>query len=250
MAGELVRRRLSDRVRRREVLNQIEPPDWSAFQAAYRERQAVILAAAHVGPPKTAMHCVTELPLPTMIWTNKRGLPDWIAKETGTTFLDPTSPSERPTILLKSALHLRHRGVLMGAPDVATGQQTISLEGPGTRWTFSLGIPTLARRLNIPVFLILALWQDYRLRLRYEPIAPPPADLPDDDWNRVWIESYWQILEPLLRDSPENIRVLRGVDGRRITRELRAPTGENNHDLVGPSAPRRSVGRPLRAGQR
>ena len=75
-AGELVRVRMSDRARRRGVLKHIAMPDWSAFYEAYRRHQAVILAAAHVGPPKAAMYCVAGLDVPMMIWTNKRDLPE------------------------------------------------------------------------------------------------------------------------------------------------------------------------------
>ncbi len=212
-AGELVRRKLSDRARRREVLQFVDLPDWSAFEDAHRRHQAVILAAAHMGPPKTAMHCVMELSAPTMIWTNKRDLPSWIGDESSTSFLDPTSSSERPTMLLKSALHLRNNGILMGAPDYWTGQRQISIEKFGRQWKFSLGIPTLAKRLNLPVFLLLALWKDYRLRLQYEQIVPPPEGLPEDDWYRDWIEAYWQKLETHIRSSPENIRALRWIPG-------------------------------------
>ncbi len=213
-AGELLRKRLSDRAQRRDVLEYTTMPDWSAFHETYRQHQGVILVGAHLGPPKVAMHCVAQLSMPTMIWTNKQDLPDSLVEDSGASFLDPTSSAERPTMLVRSALHLRNNGVLMGAPDIATGHKQALLERFGTPLTFSFGIPALARRLEIPVFLILALWKDYRLKLQYEPIAPPSADLGENDWYRAWIEGYWQKLEPYIRNSPENLRkgVLPGQD--------------------------------------
>ena len=107
VAGELLRRRLGNRKRRYEVFQYIDEPDWSRFQEVYHSREACIFATAHVGPPKTAMNFVMDLSEPTMIWTNKRDLPNWVEEDSDTTFLDPTVPSETPTMLLKSALHLR-----------------------------------------------------------------------------------------------------------------------------------------------
>lgn len=205
-AGKLIRRQLNDPARRINVLEYIDTPDWSRFKDSYRRHKAIILAAAHVGPPKVAMHCVAEFSMPTMIWTNKRDLSDWFERESSACFLDPTSSSERPTMLLKSALHLRSKGVLMGAPDYPTGQKKITLNKFEMNLKFSLGIPALAKQLDIPVYLILALWKGCRLQLQYEPVVSPSKKINDDEWYYAWIKAYWEILEPHIRNSPENIR--------------------------------------------
>jgi len=209
-AGELLRDHLYDPARRPAALDLIEPPDLSPLEEG-RRQGGVILVAAHLGPPKLLMNCLLEQGLPLLVWTNTSDLPDWLVARGGATFLDPTREDERSVLLVKSALHLRDGGVLLGAADQVTGDRTITLERLGVRWRFSLGLPALARRLQVPVVVALALWREDRIRIECHRLSPPDRALPEADWYRAWLEGYWQVIEPVVRRSPENLRFLRWV---------------------------------------
>ena len=57
----------------------------------------------------------------------------------------------------------------------------------------------------------LALWHGCRVRVRCRPLESPDPGLPDDAWSRAWLDRYWQVIEPVVLDSPENLRFLRRV---------------------------------------
>lgn len=218
-AGEVMRAHLRDPARRSSALQLINPVDWGEFEEA-RQHSGVILAAAHIGPPKTAMNYLLDKHLPLLIWTNKQDLPPWLEQEFNTIFLDPLVASKRSELLVRSALHLRNGGVLFGAPDWASGTQIFSFERLAASWSFSLGIPTLARKFGLPVFRLLALWQGNRISMECKQLTSPPMYLPDDEWNARWIETYWAGIERVIRTSPENLRFLRSVDGGAIIKEI------------------------------
>jgi len=219
VAGELLRDNLYDERRRSAALELVDFPDWAAIDEA-RQRGGVILATAHIGPPKTAMNCLLDRNLPLLIWTNTRDLPRWLPPKTEATFLDPLFAEERAVLLVKSALHLRAGGVLFGAPDWPSGAQTVVLHRLGMEWRFSLGIPTLARTLRLPTFLVMTLWHGERIRLVATLIQPPDSATARDEWNRLWLERYWGEIEPIITSSPENLRFLRAIDNGKLLRGL------------------------------
>lgn len=223
-AGEVVRDHLYDPARRAAALELIESADFMALDEA-RRRGGVIVVAAHLGPPKFLMNCLLERRLPLLVWTNTRDMPAWLA-DRGGTFLDPLEPDERGVLLVRSALHLRRGGVLLGAADQATGARTIELERLGRRWRFSLGLPALARRLEVPAVLALALWRGERVRIECRRLEPPDAALAEPDWHRAWLESSWDAIEPIVRTEPENLRFLRwAVDRLARPWEAEPPAG-------------------------
>jgi hypothetical protein len=111
-------------------------------------------------------------------------------------------------ILVKSALHLRRKGVLLGAADMDTGDRVVTIERLGLARTFSLGLPTLARTLGVPTVVGLALWSGQRITIRFAPLEPPDTSLSDEAWNLQWLERSWNVVEPVLAESPENLRFL------------------------------------------
>ena len=90
----------------------------------------------------------------------------------------------------------------------------------GRQWHLSPGLPALARRLGVPAFLVLALWQGNRVRVSCERIEPPAAELADEAWEDAWLERYQAGVEEVVVSSPENLRFLRGIDAGRFRREL------------------------------
>jgi len=218
-AGELLREHLYNEQRRPAVLELIDPPDWTAINEA-QQHGGIILATAHIGPPRAAMNYLIDCNLPLLIWTNMQGVPGWLPRKTTAKFLDPLFAEERAVLLIKSALHLRAGGVLFGAPDWASGTRTVALPRLGVECFFSLGIPMLVRQLRLPAFLVMALWHGERIQLTSIPIYPPDFAMAADEWNRLWIERYWGEIEPIIRSSPENLRFLRTVDGGALVHEL------------------------------
>lgn len=215
-AGEQVRAYLYEASLRPRALALVDEPDWSAVDAARRDHGGVVLAAAHVGPPKVAMNVLMQRRLPTVIWTNKGDFPSWIeAANPGVLFLDPLVASGRSSLLARSARRLQDGALVFGAPDFATGHRTLALERLGATWTFSLGIPALVRLLGAPVFLVLALWHGNRIRIACQRIPAPETGLEEGAWYRQWIAAYWDLLEPVIRTSPENLRFLRGLEAGR-----------------------------------
>lgn len=215
-AGELLRAYLFNSSLRDQVLDLITGPDWSELEAARTKHGGVILAGAHIGPPKTAMNFLMNQGLPLMIWTDMNHFPEWVKTTFDITFVDP---ARNPALLAKTALHLRSGGVLFGAPDAPSGRRTISFESIAP-WNFSLGIPTLARVLNLPVFRFLALWNDNRIKIECERAASPQNDLDEEHWNHQWVENFCDPLDRIVQTSPENLRFLLFVDNRAISREL------------------------------
>jgi hypothetical protein len=219
VAGEVVRAHLYDERRRAAALELVDRPDWTIVEDAW-QRGGVILAAAHVGPPKMAMNLLLDRGMRPVVWTNTSDMPAWQPGKTQACFLDPLHPDERAVLLVRSALHLRAGGILFGAPDWPTGQRLVTLHRLGTGWTFSVGLPALARLVRTPAFLVLALWHDDRLRMTISPIARPAGAMGEHDWDVAWLEGYWRGIESVIRTSPENLRFLRTIDGGSIRREV------------------------------
>ncbi len=222
-AGEIVRHHLYDPRRRAAALRLVERVDVAALEAA-RKQGGVIVAAAHLGPPKFLMNWLLDQQLPLLIWTNTRDMPASQAVSGAARFLDPLAAEERGVLLVKSALHLRGGGVLLGAADHATGDRLISLERLGREWRFSLGLPVLARRLGIPVVVAISRWHGQRIRVNCMPLEAPYESLSEEAWNRAWIERYWAAIEPLIARSPENLRSLRWAV-ERVARPWEATKG-------------------------
>jgi len=203
-AGELLRHYLYDRTRRDEALALLRHADWSLVDAALAEG-GVILAAAHLGPPKFAMNALIARYARPMILTNTDDMPDWLPDISGP-LLNPLVPENRARIMLSGALHLRAGGLLFGAPDGGFSSSQLVIEAFNKPWPFSPGLSALARMMGRPAFTLLALWDGTGITLRTEPIVTPPSDLPAEAWDRSWIWSHWTALEPVIRNSPENLR--------------------------------------------
>ncbi len=218
-AGEVLRAHLYDENRCESALKLFDEPDWSEFDAV-RLQRGVILVTAHLGPPKALMNYLIAQKPPLCIWTNTQDLPGWLRRASTVTFLDPLVAAERSTLLVNTALHLRDGGVLFGACDVPSGARTIDMDRLGMRWNFSLGIPALARQLNIPTYAALALWRGNRIRIELKAIPHPARDVPEEDWHRLWLESLWSLMENVIRSSPENLRFLLFIDNGAMRREL------------------------------
>ena len=218
-AGGVVQRHLANRSLRAAALRLAEPINWSELDAALRAG-GVIIATAHLGPPKFLMHVLLERHLPLLVWTNAADLPPWLPATTNATFLDPLLPDERSVLMVKSAVHLRRGGVLLGAADMQTGARSQEFGRLGRRWHLSPGLPALARRLSVPTFLMLALWQGNRVRIDCHRLDPPADELADDQWQQAWLERYWNELEKCITSTAENLRFLRGIDEGRFRREL------------------------------
>lgn len=216
LAGELLRAYLYDPALRPQVLALVDPPDWTPLESA-RRTGGMILATAHLGPPKTAMNLLFERPWPFVMWTNTVDLPPWVPESFRISFIQPAND---PSALARTAMHLRDGGVLFGAPDVNSGKRTLTLERLGGPWTYSLGMPALARMLKLPVFQFLALWEGERIRVLCNRLPPPDPELPADEWDRQWVERYWETVEPVIRSSPENLRFLLFAKKGAIRRSL------------------------------
>jgi hypothetical protein len=146
--------------------------------------------------------------IPLLVWTNTQDLPAWQAATSQATLVDPRSQDTKSVILVKAALHLRRKGVLLGAADMQTGDRVVTIERLGFARTFSLGLPTLARTMGVPTVVGLALWDKDRITIRFAPLEPPGVSLDDDAWNLRWLERSWGFVEPVLAESPENLRFL------------------------------------------
>lgn len=207
-AGELVRSYLYDRQRRPAALELVEQVACQPLVEAQAQGRGVIVLTAHVGPPKFLMNWLLGQQIPLLVWTNTQDLPAWQSAISRATLVDPRSQDEKSVILVKSALHLRRKGVLLGAADMETGDRVVTIERLGFARTFSLGLPTLARTMGVPTVVGLALWDKNRITIRFAPLEPPDASLDDDAWNLQWLERSWGFVEPVLAESPENLRFL------------------------------------------
>jgi hypothetical protein len=204
---------------RSAALELLDPTDWSEFDKA-RASGGVIVATAHLGPPKFLMHIMLERRMPLLVWTNTADLPEWLSHSPNATFLDPLPPAERAVLLVKSAMHLRQGEVLLGAADMNTGGRSQELNRFDYCWHLSPGLPALARRLAVPTFIMLALWQGNRIKIMCQRIEISEKDLTDEQWRQAWLDRYWSELEKIISSSPENLRFLRKIDKGRYRQEL------------------------------
>jgi hypothetical protein len=211
-AGEAMRDSLHNEEQRARALALIDPPDLGAIEEA-RKHGGLIVALAHLGPPKTAMHYFMDRGWPLMVWSHygPGNMPQWMKQRPDTVFCEPFDPAERPAILVRSALHLRGGGVLMGAADAASGERFVDVQKFGASWRFSLGLPSLVRRLHVPVFLALALWNGTRIRINIHRLEPPDDQLAEEAWCKEWIMRYSDALDGVITTSPENLRFLRFI---------------------------------------
>ncbi len=211
-AGELMARSLENPSRRDDALSLVDVSSFDEVEMA-RHAGGVILAAAHLGPRKTAMHGVLEESWPLMVWTHyaPQAMPAWMKDLPHVRFLDPMDLSTANFILGRSALHLRNGGILFGAPDVGSGARRITRRKFGADWQFSLGLPALARRLETPVFFTTALWKDRRVLLTATGLEAPPRGLSEDEWFQAWVDDYSARTDSVIASSPENLRFLRWI---------------------------------------
>jgi lauroyl/myristoyl acyltransferase len=207
-AGELVRAYLYDRDHRPAALELVEQVDCQPLIEAQAHGRGVIVLTAHIGPPKFLMNWLLDQDIPLLVWTNTHDLPAWQAAASRATLVDPRSQDTKSLILVKSAMHLRRKGVLLGAADMNTGDRLVTIERLGFARMFSLGLPTLARTMGVPTVVGLALWHKNRITIRFAPLEPPDPSLADDAWNLEWLERSWGLVEPVLAESPENLRFL------------------------------------------
>jgi len=218
-ANAVIKLRLADPRQRTDVLGIIDPPDWSDFDAA-RRSGGVILATAHLGPPKLLMNLLLERAMPLLVWTNSADLPDWLAGATGGRFLDPLPAADRAVVMVKTAVHLRSGGVLLGAADRMHGGQLLRRAAVCQEWMFAPGLPTLARRLGLPTFLTAAVWDGHRVRVECRRQESPPATLPPEAWHEAWVEDYWRWMKGIIDRGPENLRFLRNIDRGALRTDL------------------------------
>lgn len=209
VAGEVVRLHLSDETCRAEALKLVDFSGWDKVQHA-RANGGVILAAAHLGPPKMAMNILMAQDISLQVWTSSDAVT--VPSRPGLMLCDPGDLSQRSQILINAALHLRKGGVLFAAPDGRTGENMVTLDRLGTSWRFSRGVPALARSLGVPVFFATALWQGDRIKMSFTHLPAPHDVSCSDEWERRWLESYWCALEPIILTSPENLRFVRGIN--------------------------------------
>lgn len=219
VAGGIVLRHLNDPSLRSEALALLEPTDWSELDAALEEG-GVIVATAHLGPPKFLMHVMLDRQMPLLVWTNMKDLPEWLSQIPNATFLNPMPPAERAVLLVKSAMHLRGGGILLGAADMKTSGRSRELFKFDRCWHLSPGIPTLALKLTVPTFFVLALWHGNRIRIICQRMELPYNEMTDEQWQQAWLDRYWSELEKLIPSTPENLRFLRNIDNGRFKLEL------------------------------
>jgi lauroyl/myristoyl acyltransferase len=215
-AGELVRAYLYnyDRDRQLAALELVEQVDTQPLLDAQAHGRGVIVLTAHIGPPRLLMNWFIHQQTPLLVWTATHRVPAWQAATCQATLVDPRSEDTRSLVLVKSALHLRRRGVLLGAADIKSGDRVVKIERLGFTRMFSLGLPTLARKLGVPTVVGLALWHANQIKIEFAPLEQPDASLSDDAWNLAWLERSWSLVEPVLAESPENLRFLRGAVDR------------------------------------
>lgn len=207
-AGEIVRAHLYDREHRSAALGLVEQVESQPLIEAMAGGQGVIVLTAHLGPPKFLMNWLIDQAMPLLVWTNTQDLPAWQATASGARLVDPRNQDKKSVVLVNAALHLRRKGVLLGAADMDTGDRTVTIERLGFVRTFSLGLPALARALAVPTVVGLAVWNGNHIRIRFLPLEPPASSVSDDEWSLRWLGRSWELVEPVLAESPENLRFL------------------------------------------
>lgn len=220
VAGEVVREHLFDPRRRAAALSLVDEGPWSVDIDAERCRGGVVLVTAHVGPPKLLMNVLLDRFPQLLVWTNTEDMPAWLPAATTATLLDPRVPRDRSALLVRSALHLKAGGIVLGAADYPTGDRVATQPGLGLEAGVSLGLPSLCRRLGVPAFFIVALWHGDRIRIASARLEAPEGDLTDDEWNQRWVQAYAAHLGRAAGCGPENLRVLRAVAGGALARAV------------------------------
>lgn len=196
-ASHAVRARLDDPRRRASVERRIvvSPETLEVL------RGTPFLVGAHVGPSQAAAHAVSRACPGTLFafWNSHPGLG---ARE----YLLKGARARRLS-LAAFAAELRRGGQLFAAADSGWRHDAVDLPFLDGRVRVGRWAARLARRTGVAARPVVALWED-GCRIRIVVGAPlQPAGGDETGWLEEWLRAYLAFLEPLLRDSPENLRL-------------------------------------------
>jgi lauroyl/myristoyl acyltransferase len=204
-AGELLRTYLYDPSRKNEVFDLVKTNEWPTVEAAHA-KGGVILAAAHIGPPRLGMCMTVDRVNMPLIYSNSKETPQWLLD--GGHYFQHKSSAQKTEAMVKAALHLRKGGLMFAAPDSGQSKDQIYIEAYNKRWSFAPGIAALARMMKVPSLATLALWEGETIELRVKRLEMPCATLAPIEWHCVWVTNYWNTIKPIVASSPENLRFL------------------------------------------
>lgn len=193
------------RGRRDEALSLVQVVDDSAYTDA-RSQGGVLVATGHYGPNSFLVHYLLEREPSLAVWTQYEYSDDLRVDHPDAWIVDPRNDPART--LVRSALHVRGGGVLLGAPDADLSARHHCVEAHRTSWCCSPGMSALARRLDAPTFLALATWHGRRLHVTFAPFPRPDNSLPDAEWDTQWCEEYLGRLIRLVDESPRSLQFL------------------------------------------
>lgn len=203
-AGELIRAYVLNPEFREEAFDLVEADEW-ADQLNTWNSSTTILATAHVGPPKFAMGAIIKRCKKLIVWTDNLNDELWNPPREGLELINPRVEN-RGQLFVRSALALREGHIIFGAADGKRSDQVLVVKDFNQTWTLSPGIPTLARRMKANTHLVLGLWDKQRIKLVNYNIPHPSEHLTDDQWNKEWLSSYWEIIKKIIAKSPSNLR--------------------------------------------
>lgn len=205
-AGELLRVYLGDRQTRSEALALSATVDWSQVDAV-QGTTGLIVATAHLGPPKYLMNMIADHRPDSLVVTNVADMPAWLP-EIGGRYLCPMAPERRARVAVELALHLRQGGLIFAAPDGMQGDETVVIRDIGRDWTYATGLPLIARRFGSPGITLLALWKEDRIVLEASGIETPAVSHDATSWMREWLECHHEHIRSVVFHTPENLRFL------------------------------------------
>jgi hypothetical protein len=198
-ASHAVRARLDDPRRAASVERRIDVDDDVPEAIA----AAPLLVGAHVGPSQAAAHAVSRVRPKALFafWRPHGGL--------GVREYLLADASARRLSLAVFAAELKQGGQVFAAADGGWNDHAIELPFLGGRVRLSRSTARLARRTGVVARPIAAGWEGLRIRIRVG-AAISPAASSGDAWEEDWLRAYLAFLEPLVRDTPENLRLEKG----------------------------------------
>lgn len=194
-----------------EILNLIEPIDWSPLDSLFASNTGVILTTSHLGPGFVPGWAITESDYPMIAI---RGGPAARAKRDTIPAQDEKDCRQA---LAKALLHLRRGNIVLASPEGSFGNPgngMIRTRFLNQKVKLHTGIGELARVSKAQTCWFSASWVGRaRIKLIIQHI-PTPQQEDRELWLREWYVKYLNRMAKQVTRSPRDIGFQFGLWGR------------------------------------
>jgi len=215
-AGDIFSRAVHSPLLHESAMRIIDSPSPGAVGCASQGSKGLILAGAHLGPPRACLAWLIHQQFPLLAWADSNLFPHW---EKFAAHARIVRAADAVDSVAAAQRHLRRGGRFFAAIDGGSNRRVVHCQRYKALRPCSPAIPELARRIGISTVRLLALWRGNRIAIESELIPLPDMGLAAEEWNRQWMEEFWRSADGAVKDTPENLRILMSWPGEPIRKE-------------------------------